>query len=468
MKKIALIPIDNRPVCYELPKMIARINPKIQLMLPPKNYLGSLIKSANISAIFDWLEEVHDVQYIIISADTLMYGGLVPSRKSKDTQEEVEQRVLRLRNLLLNKVDCKTFVFSSIMRISNNNINEEEKEYWKDYGKKLFAYSYNFHKAEVEGNQCAMEEAKKISLEIPQEIVLDWLNTRERNFLINKSYIKLYEDGLIDTLVYSKDDCAEFGFNVKEAKYFELQAEKYKRVFVKTGADEIPLTLLSRSISDNKTIKIAPIYSNPKSISLISNYEDISVEESVNSQILTAGATISKVEDADIILYVNNFVEKQGEIVMKELSKGFDGNLSNFDKPYFIADIVNANGADNKFIEKIIQRKADEKFLGYAGWNTTGNTLGSAISTAISCYTSQNVSEKAFKRLQVTRLLDDWAYQANIREYIRENNIINIKEIKEMFKPYEEKVFNFLNIDKLEIEYKFPWNRTFEIEINIK
>ena len=40
------------------------------------------------------------------------------------------------------------YAFSSIMRISNNNCNEEEKSYWDKYGKKLFDYSsfqHNFY-----------------------------------------------------------------------------------------------------------------------------------------------------------------------------------------------------------------------------------------------------------------------------------------------------------------------------------
>ena len=34
----------------------------------------------------------------------------------------------------MKEKDAKIYAFSSIMRISNNNYNEEEKEYWKDYG----------------------------------------------------------------------------------------------------------------------------------------------------------------------------------------------------------------------------------------------------------------------------------------------------------------------------------------------
>ena len=50
-----------------------------------------------------------------------------------------------LKNILQKK-HAQVYAFSSIMRISNNNVNEEEKEYWNLYGKKIFKYSYDYHK----------------------------------------------------------------------------------------------------------------------------------------------------------------------------------------------------------------------------------------------------------------------------------------------------------------------------------
>ena len=85
-------------------------------------------------------------------------------------------------------------------------------------------------------------------------------------------------------------------------------------MFIKTGADEIPLTPLSRAINLHKNLKIAPIYTNPDSINKISKYEDISVEESVKSQIELAGASVSSYEDCDLVLLVNNFKNEQGEL----------------------------------------------------------------------------------------------------------------------------------------------------------
>lgn len=469
MKKTALIPIDNRPVCYTLPQMTAAINSDFKLIMPNRNLLGSLTKQTDVNALFEWLEDLKDVDYIIISADALLYGGLIASRRSNESVEDLNKKILRLRNILLNKPNCKTYVFSSIMRISNNNINEEEKEYWNEWGKKIYEYSYNLHKFEVEGNDFSKKRVKELSVEIPKDILIDWLSARSRNFEINKQLLKLYDDGVINTLVYSKDDCGEFGLNIKEAKYFEFATENCPRAAVKTGADEIPLALLARCMSDGHAVKIAPFFTNPESVDKISNYEDISVKKSVESQIYTAGGDICDKKDADIILYVNNFKDKQGEIVMGEKTEEFSGFLASFDKPYAVADIVNANGSDNNFVRELFKTKMSG-LIGYAGWNTTGNTLGSTISTAIFTYfakKSKTENIEAFKKLLAVRFLDDWAYQANLRELIKTENIKDLEKIKELFKPYEEKVSKILNFDCSKAEYSFPWNRFFEIEIEL-
>lgn len=467
MKKIGFLPIDNRPVCYDLPKMIANIDSEVKIYLPPKNLLGSLTKNADRNALFEWLEDLNDVDYLVISADTLVYGGLIPSRRSSDTKDEIENRLLKLRNILLKKSNCKTLVFSSIMRISNNNFNEEEKEYWADFGKKIFEYSFELHRSEIEGNRSAKEKATQVAKEIPPEILIDWLSTRERNFSVNKEYVKMFDDGIFDTLIFSKDDCAKYGFNVKEAKYFELLAQTRKGMFVKTGADEIPLTLLSRCISDGKKIKIAPIYTNPEEVDKISKYEDVSVKESVESQILTAGGSVSSPDEADLILYVNNFKGEQGELVMNVDTEPFDGEFVRFDKPLFVVDILNANGADNKFVEKMLKNGLNSEFYGYSAWNTTGNSLGSGIAAAVTKFLAKNPDENAFKKLQTVRLLDDWAYQANLRKEFKRENLTDLNEIKNRFSGYEKEVEKALNVDTSEISYSFPWDRFFEIEVKI-
>ena len=89
MQQIAFIPIDNRPVCYTLPQQIAAMDKNIHLYLPDRNLLGDLTKQADIDGILNWLENLHEVDKVIVSLDTIAYGGLVPSRRCSDTFEQI-------------------------------------------------------------------------------------------------------------------------------------------------------------------------------------------------------------------------------------------------------------------------------------------------------------------------------------------------------------------------------------------
>ena len=437
---IAFIPIDNRPVCYTLPVQIANLNPDIKFFIPPRKYLGDLKRNSDFDAIIEWIRNLEKTDVIVMCLDTIAYGGLIPSRRSEDSFETVKKRIIRLKEVI-EKKSIKVYAFSSIMRISNNNVNEEEKEYWNKWGKKIFQYSYNFHKCNAQNS------------DIPQEILKDYLLTRKRNFEINKIYLGWQKEGFFETLVFSKDDCAQYGFNV-------IEAEELKKLggFVKTGADEIPMSLLSRAVNDEykKQLKVCPIFLAPEYKDLISNYEDISIEKSVYGQIELAGCKVSSFEDADILLYINNFEKQQGEIVMKIPTKPYSSEWKKPDKPYIIADVRYANGADNQFVEKIFESGLDKNFLGYSGWNTSANTLGSLICQYV-------LSKTSPISLIAVRLLDDWAYQANVRQMLDKPDDVLCKEL---MKPYEEKIFKFLG-KRFETKYSFPWDRLFEVEIEL-
>lgn len=486
--KIALIPIDNRPVCYDLIRDTANIDRDLELFLPDKNLLGGLRSVADVDGLLKWLEKLDKMDAIVISLDTIAYGGLISSRRSKETGDEIRARLEKVKSFL--KKGTKVYACSSIMRISNNNVNEEEKEYWDTYGTQIFEYSYTFHK-----------EGQEIT-EVPSNIISDYLATRQRNFQINKMYIEWFEEGLFDTLVFSKDDCAEFGFNVLESEILkriinekesakelsdsEKSASK-KSILIKTGADEIPLALFARAVSEfnNASPKIFPKFLAPDNIYphkyLISNYEDISVEQSVKAQIELAGGEFatygtSSEEQADMLLLVNNFEEKQGEIVMGVKTQPFSGKLDIPEKPYLIADVRYANGADNKFISELFKKKFNfNNFYGYSAWNTTANTLGSLLCAGIVRFFAKDYNQDAFKKLQMIRFLDDWGYQANVRQFLKlpinkkpgTENRPDVRKLAKLMQPYEKKLNKILEINP-KFKYSFPWKRFFEVGINIK
>ncbi len=462
MKKIAIVPIDNRPICYDLIEDVLRIDENIEFFMPKIEALGGLYSSANIRQLFDFLESLDKVDYLVVSLDTVAYGGLIPSRRCENTFEEIKERIEKFKDIASKKAK-KILAFSSIMRISNNNINEEEKEYWKDYGTEIFDWSVKTHKLH-----------QNIINNIPQEILDDYIATRKRNFDINKIYLNWAKEGFFDTLIFSKDDCFEYGLNVKEADELSsiIEEENIKSAKVKTGADEIPLALLSRALNDKEKIKINPIFIEENSINQISKYEDITIKNCVLSQIEMANCILDN-KKPDLTLVVNNFKTEQGDWVLGDRINFLEKNI-NFPKtPYFIADVNNANGADKKLIKEIFDN-GTENFYGYCGYNTSANTIGCAIFVAIAKFIAiknKSYSENMFKKLQLIRFLDDWAYQTISRKPIRETKRDFLSELnneKEELNENAKVISEFLKYDYDSIEYSLPWNRSFEIRIKIK
>ncbi len=450
--KLCFLPIDNRPVCEDFPRKIVACDSDVEIFLPPCSYLGDLNSYADVEKIYDWVQSLPHVDCMILSLDTIAYGGLVASRRRPESFEYIKSNLEKFKMLFKEKAD-KVYAFSSVMRISNNNINIEEKEYWSKYGKKIFDYSYHTSKAGKWGMESCVAKL------IPDEILNDYMATRRRNFEINKLYLEWKKEGVFDLLIFSKDDCAEYGFNVDEAK--ELQRLGGDVI---TGADEIPLTLLARAVQ--KPLSICPIFTEDTSKDLISKYEDISVENSVIRQIQLAGFDLSSRNESDIILVVNNFKTEQGEIVMKVDTEPFAGRIQDFlpqDKPYAIADVRFANGSDNVFVEKLFANGRDKNFLAYAAWNTTANTVGSLLCMIKYILAAKNTDKKAVEQLLAIRFLDDWAYQANVRQKISAPI-----DISEKMSEYVNAVEKFLGSKIEEYSFGYPWNRLFETEVTLK
>lgn len=464
--KIAVIPIDNRPICYDLIKDIISIDKSIELFMPPIEALGGLIEQSDIKKLYNFIENLDNIDYFIISLDTLAYGGLVPSRRCGDSFDEIKERIEKFKNLI-SKRTKKILAFSSVMRISNNNINEEEKPYWAQWGKRIFDWSYYLHKSEVQ--QCY----NCVHNIIPCDILEDYLKTRKRNFKINKLYLDWAKEGFFDTLIFSKDDCAQYGLNVKEASELEkiIKNDNINCAKIKTGADEIPLSLISRALCKDQNISIKPIFQYENSTDLISKYEDVSIKDCVCGQIELAGLK-TDFKEPDLNMIINNFEDRQGDLVLGDKINTTRKKIDFPNAPYFIADLNNANGADKGLIEQLFGQKTDN-FYGYCGYNTSANTIGCAIFGAIVKYIAQKkqtYDKDAFLKIQFIRLLDDWGYQAISRKYVRESEpdfLQALVEKEEELNQNAKKISEFLNFYPNKMTYSLPWNRSFEIRIKI-
>ena len=140
--KLVLLPLDNRPVSYLLPKQIADFS-GINLILPERKYLGDLNHASDLMCLEKWLKDLSNIDVLVISLDSLVYGGLVQSRRHSFKSEELKSCVDSLNNYRKSLWPQLPVIygFSSIMRIPNYNNSEQEKDYLKDYGEKVFKWS---------------------------------------------------------------------------------------------------------------------------------------------------------------------------------------------------------------------------------------------------------------------------------------------------------------------------------------
>ncbi len=493
--KLLLLPLDDRPVTFVYPQMVAQAA-GIETVAPPRKLLGSLSQPADPVKLMEWLEQAgaSKPDALILALDSLLYGGLIPSRRSPITLLEVLKRIDALkawykRSEKKPAISCQ----ASIMRISDNYDNSEEKEYWAKYGREIYAWSQEMHKL-TKNREGDRTQLRTLEMRVPPDIRQDYMDTRFRNFQALKKCLELVRDKQFERMTLSLDDSGEFGLNLVEKQLLEKSAKEMNitdSVSVYAGADEVLCALIARHLTAKAgPPKVALVYSNDTMGEIFSRYEGQTIARTIESHLSACGAqvtgtyntaTAATAMDADFALLVHLPDSRQGDHVLLpglpnltniESEKSVENSIRFMEScniPVCIADVAYANGSDPQLMEKLLS-KPDllKKLWGYGGWNTTGNATGSAISLAIAhWYGKKNNAnvELPLKRCLFVRLADDWGYQTQVRPKLQ--GALPGNELAALLAPYVLRIGKCLEFTPGSISVKQPWNRTFEIEVSL-
>jgi hypothetical protein len=502
--RIILVPIDNRPITYAFPQLIAHLA-GIEAIVPPAEIIGSSKAPPNIEALSEWLDRtLKEMQpaSLVICLDSLIYGGLVASRCCSDPLEVLLKRT---KNILgwkqLTSTELKVLAQSSIMRISDNYYNNEEKPYWSEYGREIFRWSEFLHKQKrgLLKEESQLVQLKELESKIPSRVRQDYLDTRERNFQVHLNLIEYVQSGNIDFLILSQDDTGKYGLNVfeKEELILRCNQQKIDNVAAYVGTDEVSMVLLCRGLVLNSPTKpkCAVRFNLEQGKSVLSNYEGQSIEESLKAQMRTiAIETVSpsnansSAENFAIIVHAAKDI--QGDHVWLsghpdrrtlDTSEEVEKTMSLLETattPCVICDVAYSNGADPLLIEQLMRRKdLVGKLWGYAGWNTTGNTIGTALALGVARWYAKGEqrsgrrsadtdvsTDAAFKQAMFTRFADDWAYQTQVRPELSEPSD---EKLNQLMKSYLSQIADMLDFKPKNVQLRLPWQRTFEVEIKL-
>jgi hypothetical protein len=469
MAKISILPLDDRPVNYDYPRLLAVIA-EVKVESPPREWLGNPWRGAQHEKLIAWLREsAATADALIVAVDTLAYGGLIPSRSSSDPFAVTARRLDVLREIKSLYPGIFINASSVIQRVSRANSAEEERPYWAEYGSRMFRLSYLEHKSALEEASAEeIAERDHLKREIPAEVYSDYASIRRRNQQINQYALTLVKEGVIDYLLLPQDDTAEYGWNIAEARQLQMLIRREgltDRAITYPGADEIGCLLLARCVGASKGFRprIYPRFSSSSSAAITTEYEDRPMLELLKAHLAPLDGVIAdEPDDADCTLFINAPAIKQGvgelqwaaQYSKEELLQKVPESLRTYVEKlyadeYFqatrremqtprrspeelcraviaevkrgrniaIADVAFVNGSDLIFGMQLIQHPEISQLTAYGGWNTAGNTLGTVLAQAV-IYTlakKQGLAparQKAQLEFLFMRLLDDFCYQA--------------------------------------------------------
>lgn len=433
--RIAVLPLDDRPVTYDLPARIGAIA-GAEVLLPPRALLGNLKRPAERAALGAWLlEACAAADAVVVALDTLGYGGLIPSRRSPDDLAAVMDALTPLRQLKERQPGLPLYAFNVTMRLSDSDVNEEEKAYWDRYGKLIFRWSYHQHRFKAQGEEQDRAIASEARRQIPPEILEDYLATRERNFAFNQTMVKWAGAGFFDALLLTQDDTSSFGLNVEEQRQLAQMVTTTMltdKVLIYPGADEVASVLVARALNRlaERTPALAVSWHPLDGKRVQAMYEDRPLWQTLRGQIRAAGAReVGDPAAADLEIVVNTPAGGQGDLALglhlalpDTPPRNLEPVLMALDdagkRPLAFADVAYANGADPRLMPELVRRVDPWALRGFAAWNTAGNTFGTLVAAACASLLP-GADPQALARFTTERLADDWLYQSIIRAELR-------------------------------------------------
>ena len=500
-KTIIFVPHDNRPISFKQTADNIR-DLGYEVLTPPEELLGNRENPyAKPEELSKWMiENAKKADAAVISSDSMVYGSLVASRKHNLSEDVVLARVHNFEKIHQANPNMKLYVFGSIMRTPQTSeaSGSEDANYYAQYGTDIARYTALTDK--LEQDRLTHKERKQLQQyeqKIPKAALDDWLSRRQGNFLVSKNLIDLARNDVITYLALGCDDNAKYSQTNKERRALDnygsdLGELKYQSV---AGIDEIGYVLLTRAVNNLQgDIPFVSVhYAKGTGENTIPAYSNEPIKNSIATHIKMAGGMkVNSDKGEDLVFKVNtNFDGTTG--AANDLNNVYIPNENIIDfvnmvdeavqanKKVGIGDITFGNGSDNALMFSLYGKNLLDKLNAYSGWNTPTNSTGYALAMGMGANYTDRVG--ILKMLEV-RYLDDWLYQANIRQAVAnrlnsmpgEGDYGNTKTrtlpAEKLATEALQKMIADYGLEKFEgqsyvadAQIRFPWQRMFEADI---
>ncbi len=426
--RIALVPLDERPVCAGLPGMVAAVA-GAGVTTPPAGLMPHFRTPGDPGGLDRWLQEqAMSADAVVVSLETLGHGGLLPSRLGAESSRTTSARWESLRDIAV-PVHASTVV----MRTPDADDATEEPEYYESCGRALHRLSAVLH--EQAGGIADDRTVAAARRAVPATVRRDFFARRRRNHELNLHALGMAADGILQTLVVTADDTAAAAVGTAEHEWLSHWVDWLElgdRVLTYPGADEVGAVLVARALvlESAAPLRVSIEADRPEALDRIAAYENVPVRVTAKRQVAAAGGVVVEPGDADLHLLVHTpqsgdwavAPPRTTDAAAAEATAGRAAALVQTGQAVTVADCAQGNGADPALVAALTSRIPIPALAGYAGWNTAGNTIGTALAHGAATIVGRRAGTfdpLAHERLLLHRLTEDWAYMAVVRGAVR-------------------------------------------------
>ncbi|MEG6584099.1 DUF4127 family protein [Dendrosporobacter sp. 1207_IL3150] len=502
---VVLVPLDSRPACTQFVVDLAKIA-NIKIITPPESILDNYKTPADKQALRSWLlREAKTADAAIVSIDMLIHGGLLSSRLSTGTSQDANEVIALLTKIHQDRPYLPIHAFSIIPRLLIADSSQTVQ-----HQKNMLKYSTLKDQIYTFENPVDIEALEKLEQQIPPEIIARYNSLYKKNIDLNLALVDLAEKNILTSLVLGQDDGQPFGMpNIAKHKlkhHLTQNKNLFDKVFITRGTDEVALTIVGKIASHLNSFnpKVYVAYSDAEAPQIVMPYMPHSVASTAREKIkLVGGIQVEHPDLADFILFIHigtksniNILPSTAQTVQNYINQGYKVALVDLSENFLAEETV--------FSYLLQQDTKLNRLIAYAGWNTTSNSIGTAVTQAtVFTATLPNTINDDRELLKLykdnltfltARFLDDWYYLKEVQPFINnrlkasiidpynlgshyaqtntiinqfmQNNCRQLFNTKAFRHPIEIKTAQGkleAAVTSIKLQTHLPWERTFEI-----
>jgi len=492
---IAFVPLDDRPVTYQLPVQLGSIAGQ-PIVTPPRASLGNYLRAGEPDAIARWLRgpQTEGVRALVASTDMIAYGGLVASRIPGVGTGEAYVRLRDLARLKNDRAIPYVGVFGTIMRLAPTGVPRlgGATQYYAT-GQTVDDIAAYANLPDPPQTDEERRRAAHLRELIGGATLSTYLATRARNRDVDEWALQLAADGSFDRIVIGQDDAGPTGLHLKDVAALRATARTSSlgdRASIEPGADELGMVMLARAFARNVgwTPTVTLAYSRPDGGTVNDSLEYVPIETTISQIVRACGAT-RVAQAADIQLYVR--VAQTDDADERAFEDRIAADVA-AGRSVAVADLTflaGKPGAEQRELaQALIARGIAGKIDAFASWNTDANTVGTALPEAIAVGAGKRAGRydaRAHAQFMLDRYIDDYAFHQFVRPQLNEalraraiDTTLLLPDVaretasrnRASLWPYALELLaaTYPQYRDAGLTITLPWDRTFETQIDVR